>query len=436
MLALVALLLAPAAASAAWSAPMRVPLSREALWPATAVNARGDLAVAWIQEGRDRGRATVRVRAAVRRAGAQRFSVRTLVARRDLAARGAAVAIDAAGEVTVAWIEQASDAGRTHGHKTVRAAYRADTGRWSRVQAVGRSSAFNFAEARLAATAGGTVVLTYNGRAPAGRGVVATWRTRGRPFGSLQTVPTDGQYLSEPTLAFDPSGRVLLTGTQGCFGGGSRVAVFIAPAGRRRFTAQATASTAPGKNVRMAVMGRDSLALTWLAGTCSTTEDLGGAPYATTVRNGAAAPPTALASGSATTLIASPGPGGADLSFTTMGTATPLLMTSRVTTDGNVGTPAVAEQGWIPLAGDPAGDQLLGRPDAVGAVTPLAARSTTGELEPAPLPALGFPWTAGTVAAHDGRALAALSFRPLSSMTPSIVLSVWRPAPGRRSRSG
>ena len=67
-------------------------------------------------------------------------------------------------------------------------------------------------------------------------------------------------------------------------------------------------------------------------------------------------------------------------------------------------------------------------------MTPLAARSTTGELDPAPLPALGFPWTAGTVAAHDGRALAALSFRPLSSMTPSIVLSVWRPALGSRSR--
>jgi hypothetical protein len=61
------------------------------------------------------------------------------------------------------------------------------------------------------------------------------------------------------------------------------------------------------------------------------------------------------------------------------------------------------------------------------ATTPLAARSASGVIEPAPLPAVGFPWTSGTFAALSGRALAALSFRPLSSMSPSIVASVWRP---------
>ena len=105
------------------------------MWPAAAVNARGDVAVAWIQEGRSQGHATLRVRAAVRRAGADRFSVRTLVARRDLAARGTAVALDPRGELTVAWIEQASDNGLRHGRKTVRAAYRTPGGRWSRLQA-------------------------------------------------------------------------------------------------------------------------------------------------------------------------------------------------------------------------------------------------------------------------------------------------------------
>ena len=81
------------------------------------------------------------------------------------------------------------------------------------------------------------------------------------------------------------------------------------------------------------------------------------------------------------------------------------------------------------LAGDPAGDQLVGRPDPVGgALTPLAVRSATGgALEPGPLPAVGYPWTAGVVAARDGRALAALSFQPLTSMRPSIVMAIWRP---------
>jgi hypothetical protein len=41
--------------------------------------------------------------------------------------------------------------------------------------------------------------------------------------------------------------------------------------------------------------------------------------------------------------------------------------------------------------------------------------------------AIGFPWTAGVAAAPDGRGLAALSFQPLSSMSPSIVIAVWRP---------
>ena len=61
-------------------------------------------------------------------------------------------------------------------------------------------------------------------------------------------------------------------------------------------------------------------------------------------------------------------------------------------------------------------------------MTPLAARSALGgAVDPAPVPEVGYPWTSGTFAASSGRALAALSFRPLSSMSPSIVVSVWRP---------
>src|SRR4051794_20593163 len=116
-IALVAMLALPATASATWSGILSVPSSTEATWPATAVNARGDVAVAWVQEGRSAGHATVRVRAAWRSASATRFSVHTLVSRRDLAARGPAVALDSRGELTVAWVEQASDNGLWHGPK-------------------------------------------------------------------------------------------------------------------------------------------------------------------------------------------------------------------------------------------------------------------------------------------------------------------------------
>ena len=104
-------------------------------------------------------------------------------------------------------------------------------------------------------------------------------------------------------------------------------------------------------------------------------------------------------------------------------------MTSRITADGGIGAPVPVGDGWVALAGDPAGDQLVGHLDPLGAATtPLAARPTAGAaIEPAPLASVGYPWTNGTLAAHDGRALAVLSFRPLSSMTPSIVLAVWRP---------
>ena len=104
------------------------------------------------------------------------------------------------------------------------------------------------------------------------------------------------------------------------------------------------------------------------------------------------------------------------------------LMQSRITADGAIGAPVPVGDDWLALAGDPAGDQLVGHPDPLLATTPLAARPAAGApIEPAPLPAVGYPWTNGTLAAHDGRALAVLSFRPLSSMTPSIVLAVWRP---------
>jgi hypothetical protein len=430
-LAVIGVLALPGGASASWSRSMRVPQSAGGLWPAAAVNARGDVAVAWIQEGRSHGHATLRVRAAIRAARADRFSVRTLVAARDLAARGAAVALDARGELTVAWIQQASDNGRWHGRKTVRAAYRRPSGRWSRVQAIGRSLAFNYATPRLAARADGTVVLTYNSRTRAAPGVAASWRVRGRPFGSPQSVPTGRQYLFDPTLAVDPAGRAFLTGTRGCNQLRSDVIVVAAPPGRRRFTTRTTVTSAPGKAVRMAVMGPGAVALAWVSGTCDTTEDLGGRPFAAAVRNGVAGTPVALGDGVAMNLIAGRASAGADVTFSRLppdlGQAQ--LMTSRITADGAVGAPVPVGDSWVALAGDPAGDQLVGQPGPFGSrTTPLAARPASGApIEPAPLAAVGYPWTNGTVAASHGRALAALSFTPPSSMTPSIALAVWRP---------
>jgi len=429
VLAVLLSLTSPALASAAWTAGAVVPHSAGAMWPAAAVNARGDVAVSWIQEGRSHGHATVRVLAAFRAGDGTRFSLRTLVDARDLAARGATVALDARGELTVAWIEQASDAGRWHGHKTVRAAYRSPSGRWSFVRAVGRSAAFNYASPRLAATNTGTVVLTYNGFTSRTSGVVAAWRSRGRPFGSVQFVPVGHDHLLDPTLAVDPRGTAYLTGTLGCTGSAAKVIVAVAPSQRRRFTRRITVDAAPGKVVRMAVMGPETVAMAWLNGRCNTTEDTGGVPRATTLRDGAAAPPVDLGSSAGTGLIVSPALTGAEVSFTTWPSTAPngTLAVSAVSADGRIEAPRGPVDGWIALAGDPAGDQVVGRPEPAGGVTtPLAARAA-GVLESAPVAAVGFPWTGSALAAHDGRALAALSFSPLSSMTPSLMIALWRP---------
>ncbi len=373
----------------------------------------------------------MRVRAALRAGGGTRFSVRTLVAGRDLAARGAGVALDSRGELTVAWIEQASDAGRTHGHKTVRAAFRSSDGRWSRVQAVGRNSAFNYASPRLATTSVGTVVLTYNASTRGRSGVSAAWRSRGRPFGALQSVPVGRNHLTDPTLAVDPDGTAYLTGTRGCTRSAAGVVDAVAPSRRPRFTRRIAVDARPGKAVRMAVMGPGAVALAWLSGRCNTTEDTGGLPRATTIRSGVAAAPVALGSSAASALTVSPALAGAAVSFTTWPPEEPTgaPVVSAISAGGRIDAPVAPPDGWIALAGDPAGDQVVGRAEPPGRVmTPLAARSTSGDaLEPAPVTGLGFPWTNGALAAHDGRALAALSFTPPSSMTPSIVIAVWRP---------
>lgn len=138
-----------------------------------------------------------------------------------------------------------------------------------------------------------------------------------------------------------------------------------------------------------------------------------------------------LGSGAASELTVSPALAGAAVSFTTwpLGEPSGATVVSAITAGGRIDAPVAPPDAWIALAGDSAGDQVLGRGEPPGGVmTPLAARSASGDgLEPAPVTGLGFPWTTGALAAHDGRALAALSFTPSSSRTPSIVIAVWRP---------
>ena len=90
---------------------------------------------------------------------------------------------------------------------------------------------------------------------------------------------------------------MFLTGTRGCNELRSDVIVIAAPPWRHRFTRRTTVTTAPGKSVRMAVMGGGAVALAWIAGKCDTTEDAGGRP--SWLRFAAAWPGTRSRSGTA-----------------------------------------------------------------------------------------------------------------------------------------
>ena len=378
---------APAvAARAAWSP---VEHMRDASNPrsvALAGDARGDAAVAWIVNHPDRHAVTA-VRVAIRRGRSGVWSAHLLRSARDLAAGGIALAMAPSGEVTVAWIEQPNG-----GHRTVRAAYRTPTGRWSTVQAVGYAAPFAFAYPRLAVAAEGTVALVYNAGVRAAPGMAAAWRRPGRPFGRIAAVP--GGRLSEPTLAFDAAGTAFLVGTALCDNEEqSQGVVQTALASSHRFGVRRTITPHPATELRFVLTGVGRGLASWIDAGCSTTELLGGSVSARRVGLSDAGPVAAVAPAYENDLRMVAAPGGADLTWTGYaGDPAGVLFLAHVSTDGTGERPHLPADGWMPIGADAAGDQVLqtavvqngGEPRAIAA---RAAASTTVDLSPLAGPA-------------------------------------------------
>lgn len=415
--------LAAAPASAGWTPALSVPRLTAAAWQAQAVNARGDVAVAGVRAS-NVGRGGIAARASVvlglRRAGGS-FGMRTLASARDAAVAEVAIALDGGGRPTVAWIERR--AGRT----TVRAAFRTASGRWI-VQAVGRSSAFFNTAPRVAAAPDGTVALTYYAAVQGTPGMAAAWRSRSGGFGRVQALRVGtrrGAYLTEPALAFDRRGTAFLAGAAACGQAPSTGVLYTGTARSRRFGAGRVAAPAPAKSVGVAVTGAGSVVMTWLTGSCTPgSEDLSGMPMAAVVRSGRIGAPVALSGAAGYQLTVAGSPGGAAATWAVAG-QNGVLMTAAIGGAGQVGAAQAPQDGWVPVAADDAGDQLLRqvRPQAGAAVEPLAARAAGATaLQPAPVMVAGFPWEAGTAAAGHGRALAVLT---VSGTRP--VAAVWRP---------
>lgn len=404
----------PSTASAGWTSPVVV---RDAGGRSQlAVNARGDVAVAWIGSRSGMSRTDL-VRVAVRRAGAARFSTHTLAARRGPAGHIAA-ALDRRGELTVAWSEAAGSRTR------IRSAFRTATGSWSTAQTIG-TSAYANVELRVAAAPDGTAALTYNARTVGPRRIDTAWRSRGRRFGTTRALAIP-RALRNTTLAFDPAGTAYLAGMRICEG-----VVVTATARGRRFGAARTIAPGPILELRFAVTGRGSAIAAWLTGGCFSTEPFGGAPMTAALRSGRISRPASLGDPHGIDLRLSAAPGGAEAAWLTFTPPGQALRAATIARDGSVGPAHAPDGGWIAVVGDRRGDQLVRQVDPAQrhriVEEPVAARPADGgPLDPAPLTvqSLGWDWI-NHAAAADGAALALMSFPPTGG-DPRV--TVWRPA--------
>lgn len=414
----------------AWGPPVTVPAANPVPRPALAVDARGDVALAWRDESAD-GRARA-IRVAYLAAGARTATRHTLMARSQTAVQGLTAVLDRHGRLTVVWVARGSTSGALHGHITLLAARRTGRGRWSAPRAIARITPFAYAQPRLAvAPADDTVALTYNSGTRAAPGVALAWARPNRPFAAPQAVPSGRLgFLQEPSLGFDTRGRLRLAGVADCDDEtNSRGVLFTAAGVRRRLRGPLTIAPAPVNHLRLtlAATGPTPGVASWLRTGCSTSEDLGGAPMAATVLDDTVSAPVALDAGSARDLTAVRGADGAtDVGWTGFPAARPAgaIVTARVlpAVPPTAGPATVLPgDGWAPTAADWLGDQALTTAlseEEVG-VRSTAAREADGTVLPSPLPAVAWPVTAG---ADDGRALAAAA-----PGTGSIRLSVWRP---------
>ena len=208
---------AAAPSQAGWAPTTRLTSSASVHGVSTAINARGDAAVAWLVDPRvpSAQPGALQVRVAYRRGWGGGFT-RTVARRSGFTGRGPSVVLDARGELTVTWIDEAI----TQQYQTVRAAFRTPAGRWSSVQAIGRTSAKvqpAYAFPTVAAAPNGSVLLTYNALSEAAPGMAAVWRSPGNHFGPVHALPTGkGGLLQQPTTLFDTDGRAYVAGILDC----------------------------------------------------------------------------------------------------------------------------------------------------------------------------------------------------------------------------
>ena len=411
-----------------------------------ATDARGDAALAWTsvrQVGLVRTRVAVHV-AFIGPGG--RVAERTVWSNGDAIVGGVAVALDARGELTVAWIAAArARNGGTSGPHTIRAAYRNASGRWSAAQKVGSSGPLMSADLHLAVAPDREVLLTWVAHTARAPGVAAAWRRAGHGFGAEGAVSrAKGAMMILPTAVFDSGGAAHVYGTGGCGRRGCATMVSTKAHGHR-FGAPLLIAPAPAEYPIVSFSAPGRALIAWEAGIFEDLEPSFAAPYARIMSAGALGPPIALQPGTALTAsavnaVAANGGGGtaswvAWPATSPPGPGAPFVMLAALGADGRFSQPSVAADGLVPALRDGAGDTLLRQIGPSAALeagappSPIAMRPAAGgPPQPSPVqlpsgtpaPSAFLAGLATTEAAGAGAAVAWVAGTQLSVAT-------WRP---------
>jgi hypothetical protein len=463
---------------AAWSTPRTV---KSAFLGALATDARGDVAPAWVNY-----RDIVRPCSLNRRGCLIRTDVslqvgfggptgplvtRTVWRCRNAAAVGVTAALDARGELTVAWVDAPS--GGVEGRRTVLAVYRTAAGRWSAVQVVGHSSPMNpvipsdYVDPKLAVAPDREVLLTWNAGYVFGRpgdvlgaaGLAQAWRAPGHRFGPVAVYPLKGAGMIGQTPVFDSGGAAHVYGIV-C--DNSRhvppppkppardSGVMLSTAAHsHRFGAPLVVAPAPAENLVVSFSAPGEALASWLRyDGCG--ENRNAPPYARVMLRGSLQAPVALAPNDSAVgfvpAVAANG-GGGSVGWLDTNRTYP-AQSLRMATAGAAGRFSVAStqaNNLVPVARDGAGNVLLDELNPTGEplggptpVSPFAVQPAAGgALQPSPVPQSPFGQTGQhtvfATAEPVGRG-AALAW-PLSVShgsgplvnTGKVAIATWRP---------
>jgi len=426
-------------ALAGWSAPRAVSYSTAAFrYVALATDARGETALAFANES-DVGLVQTRAAVSVAFVGASgRLVQRTLWRSGDALVGGVAVALDARGELTVAWIDAARGrSGATLYPYTIQAAYRTASGKWSATQVVGFSGPFVGADLRLAAAPNREVLLTWVAHTKNAPGVAAAWRKPGHRFGPESAVSrVNSAMMSEATSLFDSGGAAHIYGTVSCGRLIRTCATMLSSAPRsHRFGAPLLIAPAPAELPVVSFSAPGQALIAWEAGDYEALEPYFAAPYARVMTGGSLSAPVALQPGSpdiasSVNAVAADG-GGGTVSWSALPQtypSSPQTMLAVGDTSGHFSAPSVSANGMMPTLRDGVGDMLLklgwsGGPAGIPP-SPIAVQPSSGGMpQSSPMPLPPSASLTGVVTAEPVGAGAAVAW----VAGAKLEISTWQP---------